>query len=113
MSYRGIDIAAPYDPHQLMIFLRAVRDVVNNLLIGKQNVTLDVTLTPNSATTVVNYPIIGGSSMLDLGCPLTANAAAELGNGTIYVSSVGNKTATITHANNAQADRTLRIGYIG
>jgi hypothetical protein len=39
--------------------------------------------------------------------PTTANAAAEIGNGTIYVSSRGKQTATITHANNSQTDRTF------
>ena len=113
MAYRGLDAAPPNDSHQQMIYLRTVRDVVNNMLIGKQNITLDVTLTAGAATTVINDPRIGGTSRLSLDCPLTANAAAEIGNGTIYVSSIGNKTATLTHANNAQVDRTFRIGIMG
>jgi hypothetical protein len=93
-------------------WLTGVRDVTNNMLQGKVNVTLDVTLTASSATTTVQDPRIGGSSAILL-CPTTANAAAELGAGTIYVSSIGKQTATITHANNVQTDRTFRLVIIG
>jgi hypothetical protein len=93
-------------------WLTGVRDVTNNMLQGKLNVTLDVTLTASSATTTVQDPRIGGSSAILL-CPTTANAAAELGAGTIYVSSIGKQTATITHANNVQTDRTFRLVIIG
>jgi hypothetical protein len=42
--------------------------------------------------------------------PHTAHGAAELGNGTIFVSAVANGSFTLAHANNAQNDRTF--GYV-
>jgi hypothetical protein len=93
-------------------WLNGVRDVTNNMLQGKVNVTLDVTLTANSATTTISDPRIGGGSAILL-CPMTANAAAELAAGGIYVSSIGKQTATLTHANAATTDRTFRIVIIG
>jgi hypothetical protein len=45
--------------------------------------------------------------------PLTVHAAAELGNGTIYVSAVANGAFTLTHANNVQADRTFGFVAMG
>jgi hypothetical protein len=42
--------------------------------------------------------------------PTTANAAAEIGNGTLYVSSRDKQQFTITHASNTQSDRTF--GYV-
>ena len=43
---------------------------------------------------------------------VTANAAAEVGAGTIYVSAKAQGSFTVTHANSATADRTFayRIG---
>jgi hypothetical protein len=93
-------------------FLRAVKSVVNLILQGKLNATLDVTLTANQATTAVNDPRLSGSSGLYF-MPQTANAAAEIGNGTLYVSARGSQSATLTHANNAQADRTYTMLIIG
>jgi hypothetical protein len=43
--------------------------------------------------------------------PTTANAAAELA--TMFVSSRGKQTFTITHANNGQTDRTFKYVVIG
>ena len=42
--------------------------------------------------------------------PKTANASAEQGNGTIFISARANGSFTITHANNSQTDR--QYGYI-
>lgn len=73
---------------------------------GRHNAAGSVTLTANAATTVVNQPNCSRDSSPTL-TPATAHAAAEVGNGTCYVSSVDNGSFTITHANNAQADRTF------
>jgi hypothetical protein len=79
---------------------------------GKLNVDGDITLTANVGSTTITDPRIGGHSVI-LFMPLTANAAAEVGNGTMYVSSVGSETATITHANNAQTDREFHFAIFG
>ena len=111
-GFRGLDVA-PAGSGAVFDYLRKIRDVVNNMLIGKLNATVDVTLAANEDSTTVQDPRIGGDSALLLGCPMTANAAAELGSGTLYVASVGNQTATLIHANNGQTDRTFRIVIVG
>lgn len=86
--------------------------VVNNLLIGKSNNVLAFTLTANAASSTITDPRVGPLSFLGF-MPTTANAAAELGAGTLYVSARGAETATIVHANNANADRTYAVLIVG
>jgi hypothetical protein len=64
------------------------------------------------ATTTVTAVNCGAGSVVLL-VPKTANAAAELGNGTAYISAVANGSFTITHANNAQVDRTFGFVCLG
>jgi len=45
--------------------------------------------------------------------PTTANAAAELAAGTMYVSSQTTEQATITHASAGSGDRSFRVLIIG
>lgn len=87
-------------------------DAVNSALMGKINALLTVTLTANSATTDLSGPGLTGGSFLGF-MPMTAHAAADIGAGTLYVSSQGKQTATLTHANNAFTDRTFRVIIIG
>ena len=91
---------------------RALYEAVNRAGTGKINATLCVTLTANQSTTAVSDARLGSNSFIGF-CPLTVNAAAEIGAGTLYVSSQGKKTATLTHANNGQTDRTFRLLIIG
>lgn len=105
-GFPGLD-SAPSGLPQVINYLRRIREVVNNILIGKQNITFDVTLAAGATSTIVTDSRIGGNSSIQLGCPRTANAAAALA--TTYVSSIGNQTATLTHDNNAQTDRTFRL----
>lgn len=69
----------------------------------------DVTLTANVGTTTVANPAATPDSTIIFD-PLTAHAAAELAAGTIYVLAADRLAGsfTITHANNAQTDRTFR-----
>jgi len=85
---------------------------VNRLLSGKGNNFGSVTLTASSATTVLTDKRIGINSVILL-MPLTANAATETGNGTLYFNSPGNGTVTINNANNSQTDRTFNYVIIG
>jgi len=96
----------------LAAFQKRVHDVVNNIMRGKINATLDVTLAVSAASTTVADPRIGGTCGIYL-MPLSANAAAEIGNGTIWWGAPGNQTVTLNHASNAQADRTFRLLIIG
>lgn len=71
-----------------------------------------LTLRTGTAATVVSDLRIGSNSWVGF-MPRTANAAAELGAGTLYVSSQSKQAFTIAHANNAQADRTYLYAILG
>ena len=92
---------------------------INSLRLGKINTIFDsVTLTANVASTTITLPpgILSATSFISF-MPLTANAATELYGATMYVTSANidpaNNQYTITHANNAQTDRTFRVAIFG
>jgi len=91
---------------------REIALVVNSILDGKINATGSVTLTASAASTAVTEDRAGDDSVI-LFMPTTANAASEQAAGGMYVSSRGKQTFTITHANNAQSDRTFEYVVIG
>ncbi len=112
MSYNGMP---KYNPNPVE-WLRKTEPVVNGLMQGKSNNYGSVTLTANAAsTTVTETEGRISTSAVILFMPTTANAAAEVGAGTMYVSATDpeNHTFTITHANNAQVDRTFRYALVG
>ena len=88
---------------------RKVNTAINELAKGRSNAVGAVTLAANAASTTVSAQNCGAGSVVLLS-PLTAHAAAELGNGTIFVSAVGNGSFTLAHASNAQNDRSF--GYV-
>jgi hypothetical protein len=94
----------------LAAFLRQVTTTLRNTTEGKLNAVGDVTLTANAASTTLVDIRIGPDSFIGL-MPTTANAAAALAS--TYVSSRGDGTATITHANNAQTDKIFTYIVIG
>lgn len=71
-----------------------------------------VSLLSGTVSTVVSDARIGANSFIGF-MPTTANAAAELGNGTLYVAVQGKQTFTITHANGVSGDRTFRYAILG
>lgn len=79
---------------------------------GRSNAVGECTLTPNTTTTTVVAPNCGEGSKPFL-MPTSAHAAAEWGNGTLYRSAVSNGSFVITHANNAQTDRTFDFVCLG
>jgi hypothetical protein len=79
---------------------------------ARSNAVGTVTLVANAATTTVMAGNCGAGSVALLS-PLTAHAAAQLGNGTIFVSAVTNGSFTLTHANNAQTDRVFGFVAVG
>jgi hypothetical protein len=89
--------------------LRDAVTAINQLMQGRSNATGQVTLTASAATTVLSKTTVNEDAEVFL-IPRTANAAAELAAGTAYISDVSRGSFTITHANNAQSDRTF--GYI-
>lgn len=90
---------------------RLIASALNSALAGHLNCGVQVTLAPSAAsTTLVDARINLNTAVL--ACPLTANAAAEIGAGTMYfVPTVGQ--AVIHHANNTQSDRTFNLALIG
>ena len=90
------------DPNQWM---RNMAFAINQLIDGKSNAVGQVTLRANETTTVVSDLRVGIDSVIPLQ-PTTANAAAAVA--TTYISSLGKQTFTITHASNAQTDKTFK-----
>ncbi len=93
------------DPRRLAI-------AVNGIIDGRTDNYGSATLTASTATTVVTESRVTGFSTIVL-TPTTANAAAELGAGTLYVSAKADGSFTLTHANNAQTDRTFDYTWSG
>jgi hypothetical protein len=89
---------------------RQLAQASNNLLQGKLNSVIQVTLTASSGTTTVIDERIGANTYFGFQ-PLTANAAGALSS--LYVSSQKNGTATLTHANTATVDRNFNVLLIG
>lgn len=85
---------------------------INELFQGRSNAIGSCTLTANAGSTVVAAENCGDESQVFL-FPTSANASAEMGAGTIYVSAVANGSFTLTHANNAQTDRTYGYACLG
>ena len=84
---------------------RKMAEAINNILRGKIIQPIgSVTLTASQTTTTLSNPLIGASSWIGF-MPTTANAAAATAN--LYVSARSDGSATLTHANNAQVDRTF------
>lgn len=95
-------------------YLRGLYDALYAVRKGKLECVAELTLTANAASTVLTYRGLSPQSVLVFD-PKTANAAAEIGNGTMYTTAAnrGAGTWTITHANNAQADRSFQVAIIG
>lgn len=91
---------------------RETANVVNLLVDGKINAAGEVTLSASTASTTVTDYRVGSESVIVF-TPTTANAAAEQGAGTMYLSARSKQSFTITHANNAQTDRTFIYLVIG
>lgn len=93
---------------------RRIADVVRQLVEGRNNAVGVVTLATGAVSTVVPAPTCGATSCVFM-FPRTANAAAEVGNGTLYVTTanISARQFIVTHANNALADRTFSWVVLG
>lgn len=91
---------------------RQTAQAVNLLIDGKFNAIGSVTLTASAASTAVTDYRAGPDSVIVF-TPTTANAAAEQGNGTLFLSARAKQGFTLTHANNSQTDRTFLYIVIG
>lgn len=85
---------------------REVAESINNIFAGRIDAVGEVTLTPSTTTTTVTDTRCTTNSAVVME-PMTANAAAERGGTALFVVP-GNGSFVITHANNANTDRTFR-----
>lgn len=99
---------------RLLEWARILVGLVRRIYSGGVPWVAEWTLTANAASTVMQDARISYYSFIGFDA-MTANAAAEIGAGTMYITSA-NRTkgqVTITHANNAQTDRTFRVLIVG
>lgn len=82
---------------------------ISELAQGRSNAHGTVTLTANDTSTVVTNTNCASGSCVKI-TPTTANAAAALA--TTYITAA-NGSFTITHANNAQVDKTFTYAIQG
>ena len=91
---------------------RQMGENIKRLNRGKSNNTDLWTLDANQGSTTFTDERLGWDSSIFF-MPTTANAAAELA--TLYVAESGrvNGSVTVTHANDANADKIFRVAIIG
>jgi len=92
--------------------LKKIVLALQQLAAGRSNAVGTVTLATGVATTVVTDKNCAAAST-PLLTPVTANAATEVGNGTLYVSAVANGSFTLAHANSATTARTFLYALHG
>ena len=99
----------PNDP-----FSRRMYEVLQQIRSGKLEIVGELTLTAGAASTAVTDIRVSPQSVI-VWHPRTANAAAELAAGTMYITdaNMGSGSMVVTHANNAQVDRTFRFAVLG
>lgn len=93
---------------------RQMYDALLKLRRGKVECITEITLTANAATTTLTDERLSNQSVVHFD-PKTANAAAELYGGTMYVLTANRVSGAwvITHANNAQTDREFQVSILG
>lgn len=100
--------------------LKKIITAIQQLAAGRSNAVGTITLATSSPTTMVS---VAGGNVTQSGIiapgsvpilvPTTANAATEVGNGTMYISAVAKDSFTITHANSATTGRTFLWAILG
>lgn len=83
---------------------------IQQLFQGRSYAVGTVTLAAGATSTTVAAPNCAAASQVFM-FPTTANGAAALAS--TFISSVGQQTFTISHANNAQVDRTFAYVALG
>lgn len=96
----------------LAIWVRKMADAINEMRVGKINTTNTVTLTANAASTTVTDLRVGKDTKVFL-TPATANAAAIVATTYVATATIGDGSFVITHANNANADKTFFYVLLG
>jgi hypothetical protein len=114
MSFPGAPLSMP----NALQWCRKLAETINTIMLGRTNNTGTITLTANVASTTVSLASGQLSTVSAIIFePLTANAAADLYGGGMYVTTANHDVAgnkfVITHPNNANADKTFRYAIIG
>lgn len=89
---------------------RQIVEWINRLLSGRLNASTTVTLTANATSTTLTDPRISIESFIGF-MPTTATAALAMT--ALYVSARTSGSATLTHNNTADVDRTYVALIIG
>jgi hypothetical protein len=95
-------------------YSRLLWDALYKARRGKLECIVELTLAPGAATTTLIDERISNQTFVGFD-PRTANAAAELAAGTLYILDANRTTGqvVVTHASNAQADRRYFVSLIG
>ena len=104
--------AVPATYRDVTAHLRLIVNGLKELADGRINSVSEVTLTASATSTSVTDTRVGPDSSIHFE-PRTANAAAELAAGGMYVSAKGDQTFTITHSNSVQTDRKFGYAVLG
>ena len=92
--------------------LKKIVLAIQQLGAGRSNAVGRVTLAAGVGTTTVTTSNCSAGSTPIL-TAASADAAAEVGNGTLYVSAVANGAFTITHANSGTTGRMFLYAILG
>jgi len=94
-------------------YLRRLWDALFRLRQGKIESVIEFQLAPSTATTALNYLGLSPQSVVIFD-PKTADAAAELAAGTMYILTAdrGNDMWTVTHSNSASS-RIFQVAILG
>ena len=92
-------------------FARKIALITRELLEGKSNNGLDVTLRPSETTTTIERPRVSVETKVSL-MPKSASAASALSSGSLWIE-VSYGRITIHHDATADADRTFGAVLVG
>jgi hypothetical protein len=107
-AYQGV---APWI-HDEKQHRRDMARTINALLIGKLNVTLDVTLNRSATSTTITDARIGITTAVIPAVALTSDAAQIIDKG-IWVDTIQSGSAVVHHVSAPQSDLTIRFVFIG
>ncbi len=93
-------------------FLRLMRQALDYAMRGKINASGEFTLTASTTTTQVDDIRVNENSVILL-APQTANAAADVAAAAGVWCQCADKTFTVTHPSNANADKRFKYVIIG
>lgn len=91
---------------------RDMARTINAILIGKANVTIDVTLRASQSTTTITDARIGYTTAVIPAMPLTVNGAVALDSG-IWFDVPKSGSVVVHHAAAVAANQTIRFVLIG